>query len=203
MSLMVGKGTDYAKIPPPKIGPHHAVCAEVFDRGIVKTDYGNKRKIWIIFQVDEITEDSGTDRDGTHKEVWVNANLALGPRTTLRQVLESWRGSPLEDEDFDEDGNFDLEKLVGGQATIVVGSWSEPNENGTRYPNDVTVLPAEDPSVMFPSGSSTNEMEVTGYVPMEERKKRNTDFPPQEETPASKPAGSSNSGGKTKKPAPF
>jgi len=200
MPILVGQGTDYAKIPPPKIGPHHAVCAEVYDRGICDTDFGKKHKIWIIFQVDEITEGSDTERDGTHKEVWVGCNLALGPRTTLRKHLESWRGEPLEEDDFDENHQFDLEKLIGIQATINIGSWSEPNENGQRYPNDINILPPNDPSVQL---VGENEMEITAYVPLDERKKQNTDFPPAGE--AAKPAAGKSSGGKPKdkKPDPF
>lgn len=201
MSIKVGKGSnnEYALIPPPKVGAHHSVCAEVFDRGVIETEHGPKPKVWIIFQVQETTEDSGTDRDGTHKEVWVGCNLVkLGPKTTLRKHLESWRGEPLEDDDFDEDGNFDLEKVEGVQATIVIGSWSAPNEDGRRYPNDITVLPPNDPSVKL---DGENTMEVTDYVPVAQRKKAEEGSATP--APAAASSGSKSGGKSAKKPAPF
>jgi|GEM_PF-6639508 len=204
MALNVPQGgpSEYAKIPPPKVGAHHAVCAEVFDRGLVKTENGDQRKIWLVFQVQELIQDSGTDLDGKRKEVRISANLRkLNPRTKLRQILESWRGEELTDDDFDENGNFDLEKVVGVPATVVVGSWSDPDENGRRYPNDCNVLPPDDPSVQL---VGNNEMEVLDYVTIDERKKQSTDFPPKDgSAPAPSGSSKSSSGGKAKRPAPF
>lgn len=198
MSLMVAKGND-TKIDPPKIGAHHAVCCEVYDRGIMKTDFGPKRKVWLVFRVNEIIEGTDSEFDGKYKEVRVNCNLALGPRTTLRKHLESWRGEPLSDDDFDENGQFDLLKLEGVQATLVVGSWSDPDDNDRQWANDINILPPEDSTVQL---SGSNEMDTTDYLPIDERKKRATDFPPPDE-PGNKGSGQKSSSKGGKKPAPF
>lgn len=202
-ALMIPKSGDFVAIDPPAKGAHHAICCEVYDRGMVEDKFGGtgtKHKIWLVFRVNELIEGTDSEFDGKWKEVRISRNWALGPKSWLRQLLESWRGEPLTDDDF-ENGGFNIRKVEGVQATIVVGSWSDPDENGRQWANDVSVLPAvyepADAKRLKINIAGVNEMTCDGYVTIDERKKETTDFPPKE---VSKSAAASSS---KKPPAPF
>ena len=192
-------GGDFVPIDPPKVGAHHGICCEVHYEGIKDTKFGKKRKIALIFWVNEKIEGTDSEFDGKWKEIRIFYNWSLSPNSRLRGDLESWRGDPITDDDLDEQGRFDIKKCEGAPATVIVGSWSEPNEKGRQYANDVTLLPADSDKVKL---DGLNEMTTDGYVPVDERVKEATDFPPKDD------AGSKGSGQKSgskggKKPAPF
>lgn len=161
--IVKGSGSDFPNIPPAKLGAHNAVLCEVYDRGQVQDKSfggksGTRHKAWLIFQVEELITGTGGDFDGKRKEVRITFNVGtLDPRSTIRQVLESWRGGPLSQEEVDD--GFDVEKLVGVPALIIVGTHSKPDANGRCYANVSGVNPPE------------KQLEIVGYVPIDERKK--------------------------------
>jgi hypothetical protein len=164
---------------PASKGLHRAVCAEVYDRGIVDGKFGKKHKGWFVFQVEETVSDAESDFYGQRKEVRVSFNATLDPRGTLRQVLESWRGSPLTPE---EEGTFDTDRLVGVSAILFIDSHSDPkkDKSGRVFANVKAVLP--------PIGTNGVQgdaftLEPLNYVPIAER---GTDFPtdPDDDEPA-------------------
>lgn len=180
------KGTsDTPNIPPASLGLHRGVCCEVYDRGLVDTKHGRKHKGWFVFQVEELIDLEGTDYHGKRKEVRVPFNLTLGKKSTLRQVLESWRGQALSAEEI-ADG-FDLDVVVGVSALLNVGSHSEPDEGGRQYANVATVLPPVGKDGRKGDAWSIKPLD---YVPLAERGSR--DDEPDDEAPASGPP----SGGK-------
>lgn len=207
MAIMIDKGGDFTKIEPSKVGAHHGVCCEVSDRGIMDTKFGQKRKICLVFQVAERIEGTGNpDIDGRRKEIRRYYNATTGQGSDLRRDLESWRGEPLSDADFNDNGQFDVEKVTGVQATIIVTGWTEPDEKQRQYPILGAVLPPDDFAAVKRLGhklEGANDLEPEGYIPIDERQ-GNADFPPHDDAGAASAAGAATAAGKAgaKKP-PF
>lgn len=159
-SLVVKGSGDFPNIPPATLGAHNAVCCEVYDRGVVKdSTWGDKRKGWLVFQLEEVIQGTGTDFDGMRREVRYSFNLTgLGPKSTIRKALESWRGGPLLQEEIDD--GFDLAVLEGVSALVVIGSHSQPDQNGRVYANISGINPPQ------------KKLDPLDYVPIDERKQQ-------------------------------
>lgn len=202
--LMIPKSDvgDFVPIEPAAIGAHHGVCCEVYDRGLIENKKYHKmeHRLWFVFRVNEKIEGTDSEFDGKWKEVRINVNAKMNPKTRLWGMLEEWRGTPLTDDDFEADGQFNAKRCEGGPATIIIGSWSEPDEKGRQWPNDVKVLPPvyepEDAKRLRIKIDGINEMSCDGYVTIDERKKESTDFPLKE-------APKSSASSSKKPPAPF
>lgn len=102
-------------------GLHLAVCCDVIDLGLVKTEWGDKPKVRLVFQLGLFNED-GTEQfspdfpdDDQRYQVRRDFGLSLSEKSTLRPFLESWRGRKFTK---DELAGFDLEKLLGVNAQL-------------------------------------------------------------------------------------
>lgn len=139
-------------------GLHHAVCVDVVDRGDIETKYGVRRMIDIWWQIDEINPDN-------HKRYGVRRRFgaSLHQKSTLRQMLETWRGRKFT---ADELMGFDLEKLIGVNCQIQVVQ--EQGDDGAMYANVKAVVPA-------PRGAET--MVPVDHVRIKDR-------PPRDAAPA-------------------
>jgi len=123
-------------------GLHQAVCCDVVDLGLVKTEWGEKPKVRVIFQLAIFDEDGAelynpdiTDADKRF-EVRRDFGLSLAEKSLLRPFLESWRGRKFTREELD---GFDLEKLIGinCQAQII----HNITEQGKTYANIQAAVP--------------------------------------------------------------
>ena len=113
-------------------GLHHAVCVDVVDLGIVNTSFGDKHKVRIIWQIEDVNDETGRRFDARKPY-----NLSLHEKATLRKDLESWRGRKFSEEEL---RGFDLEKLVGANCQIQVVQ--DIGDEGTIYANVQAVVPA-------------------------------------------------------------
>ena len=93
-------------------GLHHAVCVDVIGLGVLQTNWGDKHKVRIVWQVEEENTDTGRRFD-----VRKHYNLSLHTKATLRKDLESWRGRTFSP---DELKGFDLERLLGVNCQVQV-----------------------------------------------------------------------------------
>ena len=93
-------------------GLHHAVCVDVIDLGVLQTNWGDKHKVRIVWQVEEENTDTGRRFD-----VRKHYNLSLHTKATLRKDLESWRGRTFSETEL---GGFDLEQLIGANGQVQV-----------------------------------------------------------------------------------
>ena len=123
------QNTTYAN--PPE-GLHHAVCCDVIDLGELPTAWGNKPKIEIRWQLDEVNPE-------TQKRFEVRARFtnSLHEKARLRQVLETWRGKRFT---ADELKGWDLEKLIGVNCQCQIEH--APGDEGRVWANVNAVVPA-------------------------------------------------------------
>ena len=112
-------------------GLHQAVCVDVVDLGIVQTQWGDKPKVRIVWQTDEI--DPSTAR---RFEVRGLYTLSLSEKATLRKHLESWRGKKFTG---DELRGFDLEKLIGVNCQIQI--IHNVSDEGRVFANVQAIVP--------------------------------------------------------------
>lgn len=112
-------------------GLHHAVCVDVVDLGLVKSAFGDKLKVRIVWQIEELN-------DHQHRfTARKNYNLTLHEKATLRKDLEAWRGVKFTE---DQLKGFDLEKLIGANCQIQVVH--DLSDEGSVYANVQAVVPA-------------------------------------------------------------
>jgi len=104
-----GNNTEFTICP---TGLHRAVCCDVVDKGMVPTEWGEKHKIQIRWQVEELRPE-----DGKPYMIFQSYNLSLHEKSKLRPALESWRGRAFTDEELE---GFDLEKLIGVNCQLQI-----------------------------------------------------------------------------------
>ena len=106
---MIIQNTSSKTYTPPSEGAHDGVCCDVIDLGIVQTEFGDKRKCRIVFELME------TRDDGTPQTVQQTFNVSLHAKATLGKFLSAWRGAPIADGE-----TVDLESFIGRSASLFV-----------------------------------------------------------------------------------
>lgn len=105
-------------------GIHPAVCVDVIDLGMVKTDFqGQERtvpKVKLVFESEQKTE------DGRHCTVSKNFTASLHAKAKLADFLGKWRGRPVVPGE-----SIDLSKLIGACCTLVISH--QQNAVGRTY----------------------------------------------------------------------
>lgn len=122
---------------PHPAGQYAARCVDVVDVGWVKTQYGPKYRVRLVFFGGE-TEEKETDEGKKTFPLLVFSTFSatLSERGNLRPFLESWRGQPFTE---DELKKFDLEKLLHAPAFLQIVHNKSPD--GTRtYANVKTIM---------------------------------------------------------------
>lgn len=101
---IVAKSGGQNFVPCPE-GPQRAVCCDVIDLGTVKTSFGDKHKVRILWQSEKNMP------DGKPFLCRQDYNLTLGTTdkpSKLREHLECWRGRAFTEEEAE---SFDVERL--------------------------------------------------------------------------------------------
>lgn len=112
MSVIVkGSSTTF---PPHPVGQFPARCIDVWDVGIIETQYGKKHRVAIRFYCGEHHTIDG-ERHPAFLDAYFNATL--NEKASLRKFCEAWRGRPFTPEELE---GFDLEKLVDAPAYVQV-----------------------------------------------------------------------------------
>lgn len=110
MVLQCKDGGDFKPHPE---GIHPAVCVDVIDLGLVKTEFqGQERivpKLKLVFESEQKTE------DGRNCTVSKNFTASLHPKARLAEFIGKWRGRPVMPGE-----SIDLSKLIGACCTLVV-----------------------------------------------------------------------------------
>lgn len=138
MSLIVKKGGNYT--PPPE-GLWRAVCVDVVDLGMVKSEWGEKHKCRIVW---ELEKEMG---DGKRYTASKQYGLSLHHKSTLYKDLKSWRGREFTQEELD---GFDLEKVIGAPCNLLI---QHDEKDGSVYGNVTAITKATAGSALKPSGS--------------------------------------------------
>lgn len=120
----INSGKDFE---PVSEGVHAAVLADVVDKGIVPTAFGDKHKVMFTYLTDE------ADEEGRTKYVFQSFTASLHEKASLRKAVRAIRGGR------DIDGSeFDIETLIGSQVSLVI----QHNEgrDGKVYANIVSIM---------------------------------------------------------------
>ena len=131
MSIMSRKKKgDYSSAPE---GLHPAVCVDVIDLGLVQTEWGEKYRVELRWELDQVDPESEKGRPYMVTAKFTNS---LHEKSRLRPMLEAWRGRKFTGDELD---GFDLEKLLGVNCQVQV--IHNITDKGT-YANVQAVVPA-------------------------------------------------------------
>lgn len=112
-------------------GLHQAVCVDVVDQGLRQTQWGEKHKVQIRWQIDQADE-----KTGRPFLVTASYTLSLHKKANLRQHLEAWRGQRFSE---DELQGFDLEKLLGVNCQLQIVH--SIGDEGSVFANVQAIVP--------------------------------------------------------------
>lgn len=112
-------------------GLHQAVCVDVVDLGVLETQWGDKHKVEVRWQID-----LDNPRTGKRFEVRKRYTLSLHEKAQLRKDLECWRGRKFSEEELK---GFDLEKLLTVNCQVQV--IHNISDEGKVYDNVQALVP--------------------------------------------------------------
>lgn len=141
-------------------GLHQAVCIDVIDLGLVKTEWGEKQKCRLLFQIGLFNEDGtetlNPDTDPPARfQVRRDFGLSLSEKSLLRPFLESWRGRKFTKEEL---AGFDLDKLLGVNCQLQI--IHNITDAGKTYANIQAVVPV---------GRGMETLQAEGYTKVRDR----------------------------------
>ena len=110
MILQCNEGGDFKPHPE---GIHPAVCLDVIDLGLVKTEFQGQERI--VPKVKLVFESELKTDDGRNCTVSKNFTASLHPKAKLADFLGKWRGRPVLPGE-----SIDLSKLIGACCTLVI-----------------------------------------------------------------------------------
>ncbi len=111
-------------------GLQDAVLVDVVDLGELDTPFGRKRKLSLVFELED------TNEEGKHYIVTRRYTWSLNEKSNLRKDLERWHGSKFSNEELMN--GIDMEALIGLNATLFI---SHNESEDKTYANIETVLP--------------------------------------------------------------
>jgi hypothetical protein len=143
---MIVSGQTYSL---PAEGLHRAVAVDILDCGVKETQWGPKKSIAIVWEIDQLRD------DGTPFLLRRYYTPSLHEKSTLHKDLRAWRGKPFTPEEL---RRFDLEAIISKSCSVLV----EHNVKGDRtYANVVGVLPCQGQPLQ-PSGHYVREQDREG-----------------------------------------
>lgn len=127
MAIYVSEtGTEFTPAP---AGTHQGVCVDVVDLGLVKTQWGEKRMVRVVWQIDETMD------TGKRFIVQRRYTASLNEKAALRHDLEAWRGRPFT---ADELKQFDVENVLSANALLNI---VHQTKEGKTYANVKSLSP--------------------------------------------------------------
>lgn len=137
-----GGGKDFDPVPE---GSHLAVCDMFVDLGVQPSTFGEKKKIYLRWQIPALRAEYEKDGVKVNQPMAIGGTytLSLAEKSALRPMLESWRGRAFTP---DELKKFDVTTIIGAPCLITVSH--KPKDGGGVYANVGTVakLPAGVPA---------------------------------------------------------
>ena len=114
----------------PSEGLHDAVCCDVVDLGESETRWGKRHRVQLRWQLDEETS------DGKPMLAMRTLGLSLAEKSTLRPLLEAWRGVRFNAAELK---GFDLERLINAPCQVQI--MYNVVDDGHTFANVHTVIP--------------------------------------------------------------
>lgn len=115
------KGGNYTPAP---ADVHNAVCVGVYDLGTQNGNFGPKRQLCLVWELDCKKD------DGKNFVVSRRYGLSLHPKAEFRKLLESWSGRKVTQ--AEEENGFDAAKLLGQPCALQI---IHNESNGSTYAN--------------------------------------------------------------------
>jgi hypothetical protein len=112
-------------------GLHQAVCVDVVDLGMQTTPWGDKHKVELRWQAEEVNP-----KTGRRFELRKRYGLSLHEKAGLRKDLECWRGRKFTEQELE---GFDLEKLIAANCQLQV--IHNISDEGKVYDNVQAIVP--------------------------------------------------------------
>jgi hypothetical protein len=113
---------------------------DVVDQGIVTSQFGEKHKCRIVWELSESMDDQRPFLASKQYTV------SLHEKSSLHKDLKSWRGKPFTP---DELNGFDVEKIIGAPCQLVI---THEEKDGITYGNVTAILRANKKTALKPSG---------------------------------------------------
>lgn len=151
--MIIAKSNKGEFTPAPE-GLWGAVCCDVVDLGMQESQWGESHRVEIRWQLED--DDPKSDKPYM---VFRRFRLSLHEKSTLRPLLEAWRGRKFSAEELE---GFDLEKLIGVNCQVQVVH--NIKAGGETYANVQAVVKA---------AKGSTPLTVRGdYIRMQEREHR-------------------------------
>lgn len=122
--------------PLPPEGVIDAVCVKIEDRGIVKTQWGDRHKISVVWQINALKQ------NGERFEVAKWFTPSMYGKSNLRKCLTSWRGRDLNADE--EKQGFNTDVLIGLPCRLELVHVT--SDDGHLYTSVQNVLPPSETS---------------------------------------------------------
>lgn len=113
-------------------GLWQAVCVDVVDQGMQTSQWGESHRVQIRWQLEGDDPKSGKPYMAVR-----GFRLSLHEKSSLRPMLEAWRGRKFTPEELE---GFDLEKLIGANCQVQI--IHNIKDGGSVYANVQAVVPA-------------------------------------------------------------
>lgn len=114
-------------------GPQAAICCGVILYGTVRTNFGDKKKIRLLFEL----HGDEKMKDGRPFTVSKDFTFSSNEKSSLRQFIEGWRGKKYTTPELRELGGLPISKLIGQSA--IVSITHTPNDDGGVWVNIGTI----------------------------------------------------------------
>lgn len=130
-SVKAKNSSGAGEVPP--AGTHPAVCVGVIDLGTQPYEYqGQHKMVRMVYLLWEMTAEKVSGFKDRNHVIGRSYNVSFGPKSTLRQLVEKWRGKS-----FAEGEEFDLAKLAGQKCLLIVTH----NDKGYARVDGVSSVP--------------------------------------------------------------
>lgn len=139
-------------------GLHHGVCYAIYDLGTQYMEFFDKYAHKVIITWELPNERIKIERDGNIEDlprvISKEYTLSLHKKATLRQDLETWKGSALTDEQL---SGFNLKNLLNQNCTLQIMHPPKKEDSDRVYPKVNAIMPLmkdeaskpENPTVFF------------------------------------------------------
>jgi hypothetical protein len=115
----------------PPAGTHQAVCNKVIDLGTQSSTYMGKpkrqHKVLLAWELAEELMSDGRPFMIQQRYTW-----SMSDKAALRRDLESWRGQPFAEKDFQGPHRFDIKNILGKNCLLTV---MHTEKDGKHYAN--------------------------------------------------------------------
>jgi hypothetical protein len=126
-------------IAPLSAETHHGVCYSIVDIGTQPSNnpkFRAKHQVIISWEIpnERIDLEVNGEMKNLPRAISKTLTLSLSPKSTMRPLLESWRGRPFTEAELD---GFDLKNILGANALVSVVH--TPPKDGKVYANVASV----------------------------------------------------------------